>query len=306
HLTDPMTGIPVASGRTGDPPGDFEASLEYEFRRPDVARFFDLMGRRDGTAALSLETQGDPQASPRFREMLAPAGSADELRVVLSDAFGCWGTMSLFSARRFSEREVALVSALSPAVTIALRRARTAEGIDAVDEGGTTVVILDAADRVIAADAHGRRRMTELAGHAGTALPSPLYVLAARARARDPERPAHAQARTAAGRWLSLDASPIDDEAHGPVAVVLRPSAPDGVLDTILRAFGLSHRERQVAELAIRGQATKAIAAELMLSAYTVQDHLSNIYEKTDVHSRGDLAHLAFRRLAEPPPNRPA
>lgn len=63
----------------------------------------------------------------------------------------------------------------------------------------------------------------------------------------------------------------------------------------IAAAYGLTERERRVTELVARGQSTAQIARGLHLSAYTVQDYLKSIFEKTGTSSRGDLvARLYF------------
>jgi DNA-binding CsgD family transcriptional regulator len=144
--------------------------------------------------------------------------------------------------------------------------------------------------------------MSDLAARHTGPLPNVFYVLAAQARARDPERPASAHVPTACGGWFALDASPLDDERYGPVAVVIRPARREGLLDTRLRAFGLSRREREVAELAVQGRSVKEIALELVLSRHTVSDHLKHVYEKTSVRSRGELSLLAASR---PPTTHP-
>jgi DNA-binding NarL/FixJ family response regulator len=128
---------------------------------------------------------------------------------------------------------------------------------------------------------------------APTGCPNAFYVLAAQARARDPERPAHAHALARDGCWFALDASPLDDERYGPVAIVLRPAPREGVLDARLHAYGLSGREREVAAPTVQGWSARAIAEELVLSRYTVQDHLTRIYEKSSVRTRGELCMLA-------------
>ncbi len=53
---------------------------------------------------------------------------------------------------------------------------------------------------------------------------------------------------------------------------------------------GLSRRERQVAELVVRGLATKQIATELFLSPRTVEDHISRVLRKLGLTSRAGIA----------------
>ena len=57
----------------------------------------------------------------------------------------------------------------------------------------------------------------------------------------------------------------------------------------ILGSLGLTGRESEIALLVLRGTSTKAIAAQLHVSAYIVKDHLKSIFDKTGVRSRRDL-----------------
>jgi DNA-binding NarL/FixJ family response regulator len=59
----------------------------------------------------------------------------------------------------------------------------------------------------------------------------------------------------------------------------------------------LTHRERQVAELASGGMTNRQIASKLRLSQKTVEAHLAHIFTKLDVHSRVGLT----RRLMTDP-----
>jgi DNA-binding CsgD family transcriptional regulator len=54
----------------------------------------------------------------------------------------------------------------------------------------------------------------------------------------------------------------------------------------------LTGRERQIAQLAATGRASRDIAAQLSLSPRTVDTHLSRVYRKLNLPSRAALASL--------------
>jgi DNA-binding CsgD family transcriptional regulator len=54
-------------------------------------------------------------------------------------------------------------------------------------------------------------------------------------------------------------------------------------------AYGLTPREREIACLACRGRSTKQISADLRIAANTVQQHLTAVFDKTNVRSRREL-----------------
>ena len=55
-------------------------------------------------------------------------------------------------------------------------------------------------------------------------------------------------------------------------------------------AAGLTAREMEIARMVAARKANKEIGAALKISARTVSTHLSNIFSKLDVESRGELA----------------
>jgi DNA-binding CsgD family transcriptional regulator len=69
---------------------------------------------------------------------------------------------------------------------------------------------------------------------------------------------------------------------------------PAEVAPLIMQAYQLTKREGEIAQCALRGWSTTAIAANLHISAHTVQDHLKAIFAKVDVGSRGELAARIF------------
>jgi DNA-binding NarL/FixJ family response regulator len=72
----------------------------------------------------------------------------------------------------------------------------------------------------------------------------------------------------------------------------------DDILSVTCRAFGLSRRERELAALVVQGLDTHAIASELCISTYTVQDHLKSIFCKIGVHGRLELVTRLFAQAA--------
>jgi len=52
----------------------------------------------------------------------------------------------------------------------------------------------------------------------------------------------------------------------------------------------LTQREKEVLQLLIKGLSYKEIAANCFISVLTLNSHIKNIYQKLNVHSRGELA----------------
>ena len=79
---------------------------------------------------------------------------------------------------------------------------------------------------------------------------------------------------------MPADGRPGDPSAAR-VAVLLEAARPPELAPLIADAYGFTERERLVTELVARGFPTSEIAGRLHLSAYTVQDHLKSIFEKS-------------------------
>lgn len=61
----------------------------------------------------------------------------------------------------------------------------------------------------------------------------------------------------------------------------------------------LSHRERQVAALAVRGWSDIEIAGALHVTYRTVRTHIEHIYNKLGVNRRIELARVIRRNVLE-------
>ena len=99
--------------------------------------------------------------------------------------------------------------------------------------------------------------------------------------------------------YAPVQGSRLGDQPDSPVAIMVEAAGPPELAALIADAYGLTTRERAVTELVARGYSTMDIANRLHLSAYTVQDHLKAIFDKTGTRSRADLvARLFFSHYA--------
>jgi DNA-binding CsgD family transcriptional regulator len=93
----------------------------------------------------------------------------------------------------------------------------------------------------------------------------------------------------------------LDDGAGSEeVAVVVGPARPPRLAEVVMSGYGLTAREREVAQLVISGASTAEASAALHISPYTLQDHLKSIFDKVGVRSRGELTSTVFERHYRP------
>jgi DNA-binding CsgD family transcriptional regulator len=318
---DPATLLPTGEFvEDGLPAAAMARYTEIEMREPDFNKFTALARSPRPAASLSHVTEGHLDRSVRQREIRRPSGFEDELRVVCSDALGACGALTLLRGAKgphFTPAEVRFVASLAGVLADGLRQgALLGEAIaDRDGDGDVGLVVLAADDTVEMSNAAADRWLGELGAsdRSGTRLPIVVHAVADRARqaaaagdgpVRDGDGrrsdggggTARARVRTATGRWLVVRGSLLGDDtgAGSRIAVVLEAARPPEMAPLIADAYGLTARERLVTELVARGLSTSDIAGELHLSAYTVQDHLKSIFEKSGTGSRGDLVARLF------------
>jgi DNA-binding CsgD family transcriptional regulator len=97
------------------------------------------------------------------------------------------------------------------------------------------------------------------------------------------------QVRARTGRWAVLHASWMSSGAEKVIAVILQEAAPSEVAPLIMTAYGLTDREKTISALVCQGMSTRQMAGRLHLTADTIQDHLKSVFDRTGVHSRGQL-----------------
>lgn len=319
HTVDPGTVLLTGSvNREVACSGSWLAQYEYVVEDVNKWSFLARSGQLAG--ATSRATHGTLTRSARHRSRLG-VGIGDELRGSMVDPDGYWAAVGLLrdSGRPwFADEDVALLAGLSAIIAAGARRAL-------VSTIATQAMACTIGPGVVTFDADGNVESQTPAAEQWIGLmtesPAPdtpgeskvLQAVAARARTAsdgDPlETAARARLRAADGTWLLLYGSRLSG-GEARTVVVIQQASPSEVAPLVALAYGLTPREVDVTRMCIAGLATKEIAAQLHLSAYTVQDHLKAIFEKTGVRSRGALLGQVFlehyiprwQPLEHPPP----
>ena len=296
-LADPQTLIPLAGDAEHDYGPGVARSLELEYLGTDFAAMDELARRTTPVASLSAETGGDLARSPRWDEVLRPVGIGDEAVLACRDALGCWGWIKAYrdsSDPRFAEEDLDLLTEVGPSLGSALRRRINGARDGAVAPASAPgVIVLDRDLRPTSWTAGARNWLDALPAAtlfaAWGMLPAAVYPVAALARSPNAATEAHAIERAVDGRWVKIEAAPLEGERGGSIAVVVRAAAPAETFELLCRAYALTQRERQVVAALIAGLDTRAVTEQLFISRHTVQDHLKSVFDKVGIHSRREL-----------------
>jgi DNA-binding CsgD family transcriptional regulator len=102
--------------------------------------------------------------------------------------------------------------------------------------------------------------------------------------------------QTRLGRWLTFHGARTETRPghRGETIVIIELSRPQELAWLRVSAYGLSERERAVVDLVVQGASTQEISKALYISEYTVQEHLSNAFDKVGVRGRRALIKRLF------------
>jgi DNA-binding CsgD family transcriptional regulator len=305
HTVDPGTVLFTGSvNRKVSCSGSWLAEHEYVIDDVNKWWFLARSGRLAG--ATSLATHGDLSRSARHRSH-ASFGIGDELRgaFVADDRYwGAAGFLRDSDQPWFTDDDVRFLASLSKPLAEGLRAALIANVTNEVATAadGPGVVVFDDAGRpefISPAAEHWISQLVEDPPPTSPAESKMVQAVAARARALahgdDPLQLApRSRVQTRTGAWLVLYGTPLAGGGDRRTAVILQPATPNEVAPLVALAYGLSERESQVVRLCMQGRSTKEMAGDLHVSAYTVQDHLKAIFDKTGVRTRNELVGQIF------------
>lgn len=305
-LTDPETAVGVAPLADVPSVSELPRLIRLKYLTP-LNRWTELA---ESVALLCTATDGSLDRSLFWREALARYGVHDLASLVFRDAFGWWAFLDLWrsgSPDDFTAAEATVLAAMTPHITAALRRcqARTFATAGAVPRTGGPAVLILSADLDVRAqtpEAEALLRTLVPIESDRRPIPAAAYNVAAQllcSEAGIDDRPAMSRTHVANGLWLTLRAARLGGEgeiARQDIAVTIAPATPAERTAVFVRAVGFSGREAELMERLVAGADTRDIAQELILSEYTVQDHLKSMFAKTGTHSRRALVARAAGR----------
>jgi DNA-binding CsgD family transcriptional regulator len=295
------------TGATSEEPLIEAASLfmENEFGRDDVNKFTSLAAAPNPVSSLDVATRGERADSARFREVMAPLGLGDELRVALMSRGRCWGVLCLHraaAAAGFDDGEIALMRRVAPHLAEGIRRgiAVASTTSDMAPPEGSGVVVLDLGLSVVSINPQAERWLADIEGEwpSHFDVPVPVIAVAARVLAPDVDGPvesAVARLRSRHGGWISVQASHLRGQHPTQVVVLLQPATSQEVSSMILAAHGLTPAQHRVAALVLQGRSTAEIVSTLQISSHTLQEHLRAVFERFGVGSRRELVAALMR-----------
>ncbi|MBV9095106.1 MAG: helix-turn-helix transcriptional regulator [Streptosporangiaceae bacterium] len=272
---------------------------------------------------LSAATGGDLNRSKLWRDLLGPRGGGDQLVARLTAGGISWAHLDLGreqSSGWFTPDDADFMASLAPLLATRLRAGLRTPASHSKDDNADSdstaagaepgTIILDRDLALVAATSAAWRWIDRLGlQRPSDEEPLPGFVYAAATRiAVAPDQPAEPIAvrlQATDGSWVVARVAPVADSPRlvGGFVVTIEPARAGDLAPLLMRAWGLSARERDVAALAIAGLPSPDIAAALFISPHTVRDHLKSVFAKTGVNCRRDLT-AAFTGHAAVPDRR--
>jgi len=285
-------------------PGAGELLIRSEYMVDDVNTFAGLAAKRVPVGILDHVTRGSPESSPRYRDLLLPSDIPHELRGAFVVRGRVWGAVHI--ARRgssgpFQRADAEALAAITAAITRGIRtslRFDAARRVNGLEAPG--LVVLGPDDEVELITPPARELLASIAArnipYREDDMPAGVLSLAGfvRRSPREAQSGANVVTVPAQDGWVTLHASLPSSVPDGRVAIVIERASASRSATVRLEAFGATAREREVATLLARGLSRSEIAAALVLSPHTVEDHAKNLYEKVGVASRQELVARVF------------
>lgn len=287
--------------------------LAHEYFEDDFHKIADVACSKRGLSTIHEATGGDPSRSLGWNLYVRPYGGDQELLVALRTFTGeIWGVLGLYREKGqpvFSSDECRFLQEVAPYLAEGARRGLlVGEATDPEGPEAPGLLILKEDWTVESLTPGVAYWLDELPGGDWTArgkLPPAVLAVAGRAlrtagHANAPGEVAVARVLARSGRWMVLHGAALVSSGARRSAVIIEPGHPARIASLLMAAYQLTEREQEVTGLVLQGNSTAEIAARLVISAHTVQQHLKSVFEKTAVRSRRELIGRLFFSHYEP------
>jgi DNA-binding CsgD family transcriptional regulator len=312
---DPLSGLltHIAGEGAIDKEEHFRTYFEHIYFEEDLDAQRRMVRKRLPVALLSEVTGGKLERALRSREITSPSGLGYELLGVCSVGREQRGGICLLRERGrpdFDAREVSLLHRIVPHLSSGLKAAVLAEEASVEPQGESVpgVLVLNGQGQVVQHTEAAERWLRDVSDLGdgwleGEGLPAPVWVIfGALRKALKPETDRElngvpsVRVRARSGRWLTFHGARAESRPGrgSETMVIVEPSRPQELAWLRVSAYGLSERERAVVDLVVQGASTREISRALYISEYTVQDHLSNAFDKVGVRGRRALIRRLF------------
>ncbi|MEI2466566.1 helix-turn-helix transcriptional regulator [Niallia taxi] len=273
--------------------------FENEYLKQDFNHFEELLTTATNIALLSNTTNGVLEQSERFREILSPAGFADELRAVIIHKGKCYGFLTLLrniDKTTFTKMDIEVLASLLPPIAFNLYKLLAfPQKLDSDVNWAKSIILLDEDFHITSANNEGfllADMLRKAENIKANVLPRPLRAVCMKAKALITNNAEEMEAKIclhpSAGEFLTIHATVLQSDKQQ-YAVSCQQTTPQEILIKTSGYYGLSDREKQLIFHLLHGDSTKEIAAALFISPHTVQDHLKSIFVKTGTTTRGEL-----------------
>lgn len=296
--------------------------LAYEYGHEDINHYDELVYSDQPVVTLHHMTEGQPEQSSRYRDILEPAGFGDELRAALLYKGKCWGYLTLFRKKDqllFSEQECRVLSEITPVIARHLRQfSLILPFVNEIKLRSPGIMMFSEQLELLSSNSDSQHWLDLLRQHEGmteSVLPRPILAVASMALAdynHAEKKPYEDQDRLSAKNapiqvcvpvrqhdYVHITAYGLYGKTTGiQLMIAIQSASPLDIVPWMMEAYDLSVREQQIVDQVIEGLSTHKIANILHISPYTVQDHLKSIFSKTKTTSRRELIARLLSRTA--------
>lgn len=270
-------------------------------------RISDVVRHPRGMQTASELIHTHPDRAEECREALAYIGAEHEVLVALQASDGThWGAFYLTrepGRPDFSAEELQFLRLVAPRLAEGVRRGLLlGEASEPEGPSAPAIVVLGPDLDPESYTPGAQQWLADLPTPTVGSMPPAVLSVAQTVLHQRGEhgQTASTRVRSQDRGWVMLHGQALAGNGELRVAITIQPAGPDRITPLLMAAYGLTEREEQVTRHVLQGSSTAEIAEALTISPYTVQDHLKNVFEKTSVRSRRELASRVFTRHYEP------